>query len=702
MVIAAQARSARHLTPSIEKCRIPEFPAEHMSAINTFFLQLRSLAAKGEKYPPQITLGPGGQMFGLRFSYTLYRKAMNEIETFGTLNASEYGLFRFNRTFNYSDAYEGKYTAVDGLVNLLKTVDAVKYQMIYPNATAYGCGMTVFQKENNECEMYVVCAFDKRTPYTADFYQPQVRSQQGNYKPSIYIERGSERPVMKQHYVVRDTYKSPLDSSMSAPMGQSTFHVQIGGVPPHIRRYGQQNHPVIRTMFSAAPLKSILNINVSPINAVTDTRAYRLDVAGRDGVSSVHGIPGQITGVQNIMVDPDMSHRGYIGYEDELRPKHPTNDVMPSTSKEQSMPVRHDRLERTYGVALQHPATRTETSQNSVTRCTSPLPESICSRLKQQKYEKYMKPCKPRMFCFFMEQHVERLLAQYKERMKRAHQLQREMEAANLPESMKQKMLDFLQQKESRFMRLRRQKMNKDMFEVLQHIGVGAFGRVSLVKKVTSNRWNSFVTFDMKALLLGIIANLALLNSAQEASTSSEKCRIPEFPAEHISAIDTFFLQIRTLAAKGENYSTEISLGPGGQMFGLRFSHNLYRKAMSEVETFGTLNPTEYGLFRLNRTFNYDDAYEGKYTAVDGLANLLETIKSVKNQMIYPNATAYGCGMTVFPKENNECEMYVVCIFDKSAPENYTMQGDPCKEDKDCPQGSTPAKCIVPLCHSQE
>ncbi|ETN71400.1 hypothetical protein NECAME_19363, partial [Necator americanus] len=103
------------------------------------------------------------------------------------------------------------------------------------------------------------------------------------------------------------------------------------------------------------------------------------------------------------------------------------------------------------------------------------------------------------------------------------------------------------------------------------------------------------------------------------------------------------------------------------------------------------------------RTFNYSDAYEGKYTAVDGLANLLETIEPVKNQMIYPNATAYGCGMTVFQKENNECEMYVVCIFDKSAPSNYTMQGDPCKEDNDCPQqGLAPAKCIVPLCHIQE
>lgn len=72
----------------------------------------------------------------------------------------------------------------------------------------------------------------------------------------------------------------------------------------------------------------------------------------------MHGIPGQITGVQNIMVDPDMSHRGYIGYEDELRPKHTGNDAMPSTSKEQPIPVRHDRLERTYGVPIQHASTR--------------------------------------------------------------------------------------------------------------------------------------------------------------------------------------------------------------------------------------------------------------------------------------------------------------------------------------------------------
>lgn len=63
-------------------------------------------------------------------------------------------------------------------------------------------------------------------------------------------------------------------------------------------------------------------------------------------------------------------------------------------------------------------------------------------------------------------------------------QLAKEMECADLPESMREHMMIFLTQKESRYLRLKRQKMNKDMFEVVKHIGFGAFGRVSLVKKV--------------------------------------------------------------------------------------------------------------------------------------------------------------------------------------------------------------------------
>ncbi|KAK5966468.1 Protein kinase domain and AGC-kinase [Trichostrongylus colubriformis] len=411
------------------------------------------------------------------------------------------------------------------------------------------------------------------SPYKSDFYQQQnVRPQQTSYKPSIFIERGPERPigVAKQHYVVRDTFKTALDTSMSAPIGQSTSHVQIGGISSHLGRYGQQaSHPVIRTTFSAAPLKSMVNINVSPINKNTDARTYRLDVTGRDGgVSSVHGIPGSVTGVQNIIVDPDKTHRGFIGYEDELRPKHAyVADVVPSTSKEQ--PVRHERLERSYGVGVaamqQHPPTRAEpATQPAVTRCTSPLPESIASRLKQQKYEKYVKPCKPRMFCFFMEQHVERLLAQYKERMKRAHQLQREMEAANLTEPMKQKMMDFLQQKESRYMRLRRQKMNKDMFEVLQHIGVGAFGRVSLVKKKDSGQ-----VYAMKSLL-----KKDVIMKQQAAHVKAERDILAEADSPWIVKLFFSFQDDRCLYFVMEYV-------PGGDMMQLLINKGIFEEKLA-------------------------------------------------------------------------------------------------------------------------
>lgn len=58
------------------------------------------------------------------------------------------------------------------------------------------------------------------------------------------------------------------------------------------------------------------------------------------------------------------------------------------------------------------------------------------------------------------------------------------MEAAELAETMKDQMLRLLRQKESKYIRLKRQKMNKNMFDMIRHIGVGAFGKVTLVRKV--------------------------------------------------------------------------------------------------------------------------------------------------------------------------------------------------------------------------
>lgn len=69
------------------------------------------------------------------------------------------------------------------------------------------------------------------------------------------------------------------------------------------------------------------------------------------------------------------------------------------------------------------PPPHEEEEDTSVVRCVSPLPDSIAFRLERGQYEQMVKPCKSQMFCFFMEQHVERLIQQYHDRVDRLMQV---------------------------------------------------------------------------------------------------------------------------------------------------------------------------------------------------------------------------------------------------------------------------------------
>jgi serine/threonine-protein kinase LATS1/2 len=55
---------------------------------------------------------------------------------------------------------------------------------------------------------------------------------------------------------------------------------------------------------------------------------------------------------------------------------------------------------------------------------------------------------------------------------------------------------DVFRQKESKYLRMKRQKMNKEMFEMIRHIGIGAFGKVTLVRK-----WDTDQVYAMKTLV---------------------------------------------------------------------------------------------------------------------------------------------------------------------------------------------------------
>jgi hypothetical protein len=94
-----------------------------------------------------------------------------------------------------------------------------------------------------------------------------------------------------------------------------------------------------------------------------------------------------------------------------------------------------------------------------------------------------IRPCTPQAFKSYMEQHAENVLKHHKAREYRKYQLELEMDKADLPIHIREKMRKLLRLKETNYLRLRRAKMNKNMFETIKLLGIGAFGEVNLVRK---------------------------------------------------------------------------------------------------------------------------------------------------------------------------------------------------------------------------
>lgn len=79
---------------------------------------------------------------------------------------------------------------------------------------------------------------------------------------------------------------------------------------------------------------------------------------------------------------------------------------------------------------------------------------------------------------------MENVVKSYKQRTFRKNQLEKEMLKINLSDEAQVQMRKMLSQKESNYIRLKRAKMDKSMFTKIKHIGVGAFGEVTLVRKI--------------------------------------------------------------------------------------------------------------------------------------------------------------------------------------------------------------------------
>lgn len=119
----------------------------------------------------------------------------------------------------------------------------------------------------------------------------------------------------------------------------------------------------------------------------------------------------------------------------------------------------------------------------------SPIPERkhMTKEKEEERRDCKVKNYSPQAFKFFMEQHIENVIKSHKQRVFRRLQLETEMAKIGLSAEAQCQMRKMLSQKESNYIRLKRAKMDKSMFIKIKPIGVGAFGEVTLVRKIDTN-----------------------------------------------------------------------------------------------------------------------------------------------------------------------------------------------------------------------
>lgn len=196
----------------------------------------------------------------------------------------------------------------------------------------------------------------------------------------------------------------------------------------------------------------------------------------------------------------------------------------------------------------------------------SPIPER--KHMSKEKEEE-RRDCKvrnysPQAFKFFMEQHVENVLKSHKQRLYRRLQLETEMAKIGLSAEAQCQMRKMLSQKESNYIRLKRAKMDKSMFTKIKPIGVGAFGEVTLVRKLDTNQF-----YAMKTL-----RKADVLNRNQVAHVKAERDILAEADNEWVVKLYYSFQD-------KDNLYFVMDYIPGGDLMSLLIKFGIFKETLA-------------------------------------------------------------------------------------------------------------------------
>ncbi|XP_029352860.1 serine/threonine-protein kinase LATS1 [Echeneis naucrates] len=153
--------------------------------------------------------------------------------------------------------------------------------------------------------------------------------------------------------------------------------------------------------------------------------------------------------------------------------------------------------------AAENPKSTTATEKEKKQITTSPVPVRRNKKDEERRGESgRVALYSPQAFKFFMEQHVENILKNHQQRIRRRKQLESEMQRVGLSSEAQEQMRMMLCQKESNYIRLKRAKMDKSMFKRIKTLGIGAFGEVCLARKEDTGALYAMKTLRKKDVLL--------------------------------------------------------------------------------------------------------------------------------------------------------------------------------------------------------
>ncbi|EAT33905.1 AAEL013826-PA, partial [Aedes aegypti] len=286
---------------------------------------------------------------------------------------------------------------------------------------------------------------------------------------------------------------STISGSVDPPSYDTTMILKQKQPPPQTRNsqppppYSEGSNAFIASIeCDGKTMSDNLNYGISSSSKLYEPSIKNIannnNAGGNNGGKTMNNLPpngasaGRVNNSQMQHLDACSSNKN-----DQKHAYRPAN-TKPNGITPNPSPGTDDHPERSSPASKTHP----HGEPSKKIKHQSPIPERkhISKEKEAERFECKVRHYSPQAYKFFMEQHIENVLKSYTQRNFRIRQLESEMSKMNLPEETKIEMRKLLWQKESNYIRLKRAKMDKSMFSHIKTIGVGAFGEVTLVKKI--------------------------------------------------------------------------------------------------------------------------------------------------------------------------------------------------------------------------